>query len=200
MHENAYKEIRAFANLLPMDQTLRIADVGAQDVCGCVRPLFSNPAWTYLGLDMCAGKNVDVVLPSENEWTNIETGHFDVVVSISTLEHTRLPWLFMKEIARIVRPGGLVCINAPYQWNYHAYPIDCWRVFPDGLRAVMEWVGLTVLETHMFPPPPTTAQNGDTTGVASKGVCDVVQCDWTVLDPRKPKAAEKVVKTTREGK
>lgn len=173
MHGSAYEEIRGFSQLLPANQALKIGDIGAYDVNGNVRPLFSNPVWKYVGMDVAQGRNVDVVLASETEWANIKDEEFDVVVSISTLEHTQYPWLFMRELARILRPGGLLCVNAPYQWDYHEHPVDCWRIFPDGMRAVMKFNGLTVLSAYLN-------RHGDTTGIATKGQLS------DLLDPKKP--------------
>ena len=42
----------------------------------------------------------------------------------------------MKEVARVVKPDGLVITIAPVSWPYHAAPIDCWRVYPAGLNAL----------------------------------------------------------------
>jgi SAM-dependent methyltransferase len=167
MHESTYQEMQKFVASLPKTP-LKIADVGSYNVNGVYRPLFENPGWTYTGLDICAGPNVDVVLSSETEWKNIPDETYDVVISGSTLEHTRHPWLFVKEIARIMKKGGLVCIIAPYEWEYHPHPIDCWRVFPDGMRAVMEWNGLTVLETRMNVNSPDARWRGDTVGIAKR--------------------------------
>jgi hypothetical protein len=166
VHKSSLEEMRKFADSLPA-RPLRIADVGSCDVNGQYRSIFERPEWKYIGLDVQAGKNVDVVLPSEYEWNNIQDGAFDVVVSGQALEHTRFPWLFVKELARIVRPGGAVCIIAPYQWDYHKFPIDCWRVYPDGMRAVMEHSGLTVISTHMNDNGDPHFR-GDTVGVARK--------------------------------
>jgi len=54
----------------------------------------------------------------------------------------------MKEIARILKPGGLCCIIAPSGGPEHKYPVDCWRFFPDGLRALAHYVDLEVLEAR----------------------------------------------------
>lgn len=172
MHREVHDQVRAFiqSRLAPTD-ALRVADIGAYDVNGNLRSLFACTAWQYVGFDLAAGPNVDVVLPSESEWPNIPSDAFDVVVSVSTLEHTRHPWLVIKEIARIVRPGGLVCLTAPYAWPYHAHPIDCWRIFPDGMRALMQSAGIEPISAEMFQVTSDLDQGawlGDTVGVGRK--------------------------------
>jgi SAM-dependent methyltransferase len=155
-----------FAATLP-SSPLKIADVGSLNVNGTYRPLFQKPQWEYVGLDITKGPNVDIVLEGEDEWTNVKDDAFDVVISGSTLEHTRHPWLFMKQVARIARPAALICVIAPYCWGFHAHPLDCWRIFPDGMKAVMEYNGLAVLASFMVQDDDNKAC-GDTVGIARK--------------------------------
>jgi hypothetical protein len=54
----------------------------------------------------------------------------------------------MLEIARVLKPEGLCCIIAPSSGPVHRFPIDCWRFYPDGLRAVARYAGLEALETR----------------------------------------------------
>ena len=88
VHSTAYEELAKFAATLDASAPLVIGDVGAFDVNGCLRPLFAKAPWTYRGIDLAAGPNVDIVVPSEASWSNIGDGEFDVVVTVSTLEHT----------------------------------------------------------------------------------------------------------------
>jgi SAM-dependent methyltransferase len=171
MHREVHDQVREFVQTRLTNDPLRIADIGAYDVNGNLRSLFSRPGWTYTGFDLAAGPNVDAVLPSETEWPNVPSDNFDVVVSVSTLEHTRHPWLVMKEIARIVKPGGLVCLTAPYAWPYHAHPIDCWRIFPDGMQALMRSAGIEPLMTKMVPVTSDLSHGawlGDTVGIGCR--------------------------------
>jgi SAM-dependent methyltransferase len=160
MHKSSYEEMSIFAAGLP-DTTLKIADVGSYNVNGCYKPLFSNPKWNYIGLDRATGPNVDRVLDDDSIWNNVADKEFDVLVTGQTLEHVKRPWLFMKEAARIIRPGGLICAIAPYQWGYHEHPIDCWRMYPEAMKAIMEDAGLQIMSVHMNAI-------ADTVGVAMK--------------------------------
>lgn len=160
MHQSSYQKMEAFVSkYLDPKQPLAIADIGSWGDWN-YRPLFSNAAWQYTGFDRQPGDNVDALLEGEYDWPNVPPEAFDVVISGQTLEHTRHPWLFVKSLHRILKPGALCCVIAPYEWDYHAYPIDCWRVYPDGMRAVLEWAGLTVLEVY--------GNNKDTVGIARK--------------------------------
>ena len=52
-------------------EPLVILDLGSQDINGCYRPLFALPPWKYVGVDLAAGPNVDVVLSDPYDWREI---------------------------------------------------------------------------------------------------------------------------------
>ena len=143
MHDYSMRLMKAFASTVAESTT--ILDVGSRDVNGTFRHLF--PGRPYVGIDIEAGDGVDVVV--EPYSYPFEDNRFEVIVSGSTLEHVRRPWKWMKEIARILKPAGRVCVIAPYAYPYHEHPVDCWRVYPEGLRALFEDAGLTTLEIEM---------------------------------------------------
>ena len=149
MHPSSFDKMAVFRQryLEPRRQDpLVILDLGSQDFNGSYRPLFDHPPWRYIGVDMTAGKNVDLVLREPYRWREIKTGSADVIVSGQTFEHTEFFWVTMREIARTLQPGGLCCLIAPSSGDEHRYPVDCWRVYPDGLRAVARYAGLETIE------------------------------------------------------
>jgi SAM-dependent methyltransferase len=75
----------------------------------------------------------------------IADGSYDVVVSANVVEHVPRVWRWMAELARVCRPGGVVITVGPVSWPYHAAPVDCWRIYPAGMRALSEESGLEVL-------------------------------------------------------
>jgi SAM-dependent methyltransferase len=74
---------------------------------------------------------------------------FDIVLSGNVIEHVRRPWIWMRELARVCRPEGVVATITPVSWPYHEAPIDCWRIYPEGMRALCEDAGL-VVEVALF--------------------------------------------------
>lgn len=70
---------------------------------------------------------------------------YDVVLSGQVIEHVRKPWKWLPELARVALPGGLVVTINPLSWIYHEAPVDCWRIYPEGMRALYEEAGLDVL-------------------------------------------------------
>jgi SAM-dependent methyltransferase len=161
MHDSSFERCREFVeNHLGLEAQLSIADVGSYDVNGTYRPLFDGKGWTYIGFDVAAGPNVDVVLHSPEDWqlSSEHRGAFDVVISGQTLEHVRRPWLWIKQVAELCKPGGLIWICAPNTWSFHEHPIDCWRIWPEGMRALFTEANLLEIEARFFGP--------DTVGIA----------------------------------
>lgn len=149
MHNSSYKKMEWFRQHYLSDmeaERLAIYDLGSQDVNGSYRPLFDHPQWQYQGIDMAAGKNVDIVLRTPYVWREVATASADVVVSGQAFEHIQYFWITMLEIARVLKPGGVCCILAPSSGPEHRYPVDCWRFYPDGMHALANYAQLEVLE------------------------------------------------------
>ena len=75
----------------------------------------------------------------------IPSDSYDVVLSGQVIEHVRKVWVWMKEVARVCKPGGLVVTINPVSWPYHEAPVDCWRIYPEGMRALCDEAGLDVV-------------------------------------------------------
>jgi SAM-dependent methyltransferase len=159
------------------NEPLLILDLGSLDVNGSYRGYFEVSPWTYCGIDMAAGKNVDIVLQDPYNWQEIKSGSADVVVSGQSFEHIEFFWLTILEIANVLKPNGLCCLIAPSCGPEHRYPVDCWRFYPDGFAALARFASLEVSEVY--------SQKG-TTGYSDGS--DMWQD--TVLVCRKPASSE----------
>jgi len=84
------------------DEALTIFDIGAQDVNPQplnYRQIFEHGRWKYVGVDMTAGPNVDLVLDDPYDWTAVEDGSLDVIVTGQAFEHVEFFWVTMEEMA-----------------------------------------------------------------------------------------------------
>lgn len=135
MHRSAFEQAREFASkYLAHLPPGRVLDVGSCDVNGTLRPIFEGIGWSYVGLDRQAGPNVDVVAGG-GDWP-IAPASFGAAVSSSCLEHDPGIFATFAAMARVVAPGGLIYCQAPSAGPEHRYPVDCWRILPDGWRAL----------------------------------------------------------------
>ena len=74
---------------------------------------------------------------------------FDLVYSSQVIEHVPTPWLFMQEISRVLRPGGIVVLTAPAWWPLHEEPYDFFRFTRYGLESLAHVAGLkNIRVTH----------------------------------------------------
>jgi SAM-dependent methyltransferase len=130
------------------NEPLTVIDLGSADLNGSYRALFALPPWRYLGVDLVAGENVDIVLRDPYRWRELGSESIDVVVSGQTFEHTEFFWETMLEIARVLKPRGMCCIIAPSCGPEHRFSRDCWRIFADGFSAVARYAGLEVVDVQ----------------------------------------------------
>jgi SAM-dependent methyltransferase len=114
-----------------------VVDLGSQDILGSLRGA-CPPNFKYLGVDFEGGKNVDLVLENPYE-IPFEDNSVDIIVCSSVFEHSQFFWKLFLEILRILKPNGLLYLNAPSNGYIHRYPVDCWRFYPDAGLALVDW-------------------------------------------------------------
>jgi SAM-dependent methyltransferase len=62
------------------------------------------------------------------------------------LEHVFEPDAFLREIARVLQPGGRLLLTVPFVWDEHEQPYDYARYSSFGLKALLERNGFIVEE------------------------------------------------------
>lgn len=139
MHATALTDMEELLATAP-DWCKTVLDVGSYDVNGTHRPLCEGRGLLYTGLDIIPGPNVDVV--TEQPYTYpFPDGTFDLVISGQVMEHVEDLRVWVDECVRVLKPGGRLCITTVWKFFYHPYPVDCWRIMPDGMRWLFEQNG-----------------------------------------------------------
>lgn len=168
MHTSSLAHMsRLVETYLNTQSQLKVVDIGSWDVNGSYKPFFAQPGWNYCGVDLAAGPNVDVVMPSPYKLP-MASHSVDVLVSGQAFEHIEFFWLTWLEICRVVKPGGLIFLIAPSRGPEHRYPQDCWRFYPDGFKALATYGSLDLVQVSTDWEPDThedSAAWGDTVGV-----------------------------------
>jgi SAM-dependent methyltransferase len=148
MHENS-KRMFARHALALFAGAPRVLEIGPDALPGTYRALVAQThgeravaAWHTIDLPSRPG--MTYAARSEYEFP-IADGVYDIVLSGQVLEHVRKPWRWLPELARVCRRGGHVLTISPVDWPYHEAPVDCWRAYPEGLRALYEEAGLDVV-------------------------------------------------------
>jgi SAM-dependent methyltransferase len=85
------------------------------------------PHLDYVGLDILAGPNVDVVGDAHRLAEIFGSRRFVAAFSFSVFEHLAMPWKVALELNRVLEPGGLVYTATHQTWPVHEEPWDFWR-------------------------------------------------------------------------
>jgi len=117
----------------------------------------------YVGVDVVAGENVDVVMKKPYR-IPMKSNSFDLVITGSAFEHIPFMWASFLEITRVLRPGGLIFLTAPSRGHIH-FDMDCWRFYPDSMRALAAFARINLLEAHTDMPPKHPRGGVDYAGV-----------------------------------
>jgi SAM-dependent methyltransferase len=136
-----------FKNIDP-NKTITVLDVGSQCIPGqsnTYKVFFNEKQFNYIGLDMAEGYNVDIILKKPYQWDEISDDFCDALICGQVFEHIEFPWFTISEIARVVKPDGLICIIVPSMAVLHRYPVNTCNYFSDGMIALAKYAGLEVL-------------------------------------------------------
>lgn len=95
-------------------------------------------------LDLFSGPNIDYV--GRAEAIPLPDSSVDLVVTQETLEHVADPFKAIKEIHRVLKPGGTLYLQLPFVIGYHPSPTDFWRFTREGIVSLVEFAGLECSE------------------------------------------------------
>ncbi len=148
MHPTSFNSMVEFKNIYMKGVFgQKVLDVGALDLNGSYKKIFINQE--YIGLDIKAGPNVQII-PSEPYNWPIEDDSFDAVICGQVLEHVEDDTAIMKEMVRVLKPNGLICIIVPSAGPEHDKP-DYRRYTRETLTRLAMKAGLDLLECNYNP-------------------------------------------------
>ncbi len=106
----------------------------------------------------------------ENEGIPYPDNFFDIVYSKSVIEHFHYPERLVKEMSRVLKPGGLAITLCPaWEYNYRIYFEDFSHRTPfmlESLRDIQIIHGFENVEVEFFRQLPSTWQRGVATLLA----------------------------------
>ena len=119
-----------------------VLDIGSK-----LSPYRSKIASTkYLRLDIDPDSNPDICSDIHN--INWESDYFDTVILTETLEHLYDPGKAMREIYRVMKPGGVCIASTRFVYPYHPDPHDYFRFTWDSLQFVFGQFSVVEVHTH----------------------------------------------------
>ena len=133
--------IRELIDELPDRPGASAVDIGADR--SPYRTLLESRGYSVRTLDIDPASGADLVGTIEE--TGLEDASVDLVLCTQVLEHSRSPWLGIREVARILKPEGRIIFTVPHVWFYHPQPADSWRFTQEGCVRLCEEGGLRPL-------------------------------------------------------
>jgi SAM-dependent methyltransferase len=143
----------------------RLLDVGTG--YGFFLALMQSRGWEVMGLEVSptgaqyARKRWGLsILSQPLEQTSFHEGAFDVVTAFYVVEHLPDPMAFLREVYRILRPGGMIMVRYPHSTPikdilslmrirntlYHL-PFHLMDFSPRTMRTALERTGFTKIKT-----------------------------------------------------
>ncbi len=107
----------------------------------------------FLGTDLAAGPDVDIVADVHRLTAVTGAERFDVILSFSTFEHLKYPHLAAHELMKALAIGGLLFVQTHQAYPLHAYPYDYFRYSREALAGLFgSKMGFQILATdYEFP-------------------------------------------------
>jgi SAM-dependent methyltransferase len=131
----------------------RMLEIGSRARSGISRRDVVQGDWTYVGLDIMEGPNVDIVGDAHAMSTLLPHDSFDAAMSLSVFEHLAMPWKAVLELNKVLKLGGVAFIQTHQTFPLHDEPWDFWRVSADAWPALFNAkTGFRVIEAAMAEP------------------------------------------------
>jgi len=127
-----------------------LLDAGAGE--GAYKKFFNH--CNYKAVDLAIGdsnwhyEHLDFIAPLDN--LPIKEDFFDAVLCTQVLEHLKKPAESIREMYRVLKPGGYLFLTAPMSHNEHQVPYDFFRYTSYGLKYLCEVAGFTEIEVAPF--------------------------------------------------
>lgn len=136
--------VKSVAAAIPENSS--ILDAGAGECA--YKPFFKH--CDYKSVDLAIGDDkwnychLDYIAPLD--CLPIENDTFDAVLCTQVLEHLHNPTECLKEMCRVLKPGGNLFLTVPMSQNEHQVPYDYFRYTSFGLKHICKVAGFSKIE------------------------------------------------------
>jgi len=130
-----------------------VFDLCAGEESEYYRPEFEGKEYKTLDKNRDLKKVVDIV-DDVMAMPGVASESVGVALLMESLEHVENPFKAFREIARVLKPGGILVCTTVACFPLHAHPKDLWRFLPDGLRFLCKETGLVPFHEYVAPTGP----------------------------------------------
>lgn len=141
-NESANNSVGAFDHMVQAIPSELFLDLG----CGRRSHKFEN----CLYLEVYPSVSADIIVGADCTYP-IRDESFAGIGCFAVLEHVRKPWLVVREIRRMLKPGGRAFIDWPFLQPVHGYPSHFFNATREGLTSIFEDEGFKVLHAETGP-------------------------------------------------
>lgn len=134
IRKNVSDFVKTQAGLLDTEG-LTLLDVAPQDHAGA-QEFFRKVRILTADIDEKSGADYIIDICANNS-SVIPDNSFDLVLCTEVIEHTLNPFAAVKELHRLLKPGGKLLMSTPFDFRIHGPLPDCWRFTEHGLRAML---------------------------------------------------------------
>jgi SAM-dependent methyltransferase len=104
----------------------------------------------YTGVDIENALVYDKAIKPDLLWDGqsipLANNSYQTVITTEVLEHCFEPEIVLKEINRVLKPGGIFFFTVPFLWNLHEVPNDAYRYTPFSLERILQNSGFTNIQ------------------------------------------------------
>jgi SAM-dependent methyltransferase len=104
----------------------------------------------YIGIDIATALVYDNAVKPDYTWDGIslpfDSESFDTCFATEVLEHCPNPILFLSEVNKVLKPGGIFFFTVPFLWNLHEVPNDEYRYTPFALKRLLKESNFSQIE------------------------------------------------------
>jgi SAM-dependent methyltransferase len=128
--KNLYAWLREVVDEYGMANLGRVVNIGAG---GEVANLLDQAGVKPLSIDIDQARNPDLVA-DVGDLSALGDSTVDGVICIEVLEHVKHPHLAVRELHRVLKPGGVIVGSTPFLLGIHDQPADYFRYTRFGLQ------------------------------------------------------------------
>ena len=125
----------------------RLLDAGCGKMPYKIYLLNNSAISEYVGLDIESALIYDEGIKPDYTWDGkimpFDDSSFDCCIATELLEHCPEPEIVLREVYRVLKPGGVLFFTVPFVWNLHEVPYDEYRYTPFSLERYLKNSGFT---------------------------------------------------------
>jgi SAM-dependent methyltransferase len=126
-----------------------VLDAGAGEAP--YRDLFAHASYESADFEKVEGKDYAAsTYVCDLNSIPVEDGRFDVVICSQVLEHVPDPESVLRELRRVVKPGGEVWLSAPLFYEEHEKPFDFYRYTQFAWNRFATVIGFEVISIEQL--------------------------------------------------